>query len=82
MLLSLLFGSSSRQAAVAPSAKRKLHSSVASVLLLISDSLVGDIIVSQERGKYIAYTAVANILGPSLSPFLGGVLSQYAGWHW
>lgn len=50
--------------------------------MLTEVRLIGDCIVSAERGKYIAYASVATILGPSLSPILGGVISQYAGWHW
>ncbi|EFR02297.1 hypothetical protein MGYG_05295 [Nannizzia gypsea CBS 118893] len=48
----------------------------------LSQGLVGDCIVSAERGKYIAYASVSMILGPSLSPILGGVISQKAGWRW
>ena len=37
--------------------------------------LVGDIIVSAERGQYMAYTTVTTIFGPSVSPIFGGALS-------
>ncbi|KAE8156683.1 major facilitator superfamily domain-containing protein [Aspergillus tamarii] len=40
------------------------------------------ILTSAERGKYFAYVSIPMIFGPSLSPILGGLISQYAGWHW
>lgn len=46
------------------------------------NSLIADCIVSSERGEYVGYASVALVLGPSLSPILGGIISQYAGWHW
>ncbi|KAJ4145919.1 hypothetical protein LMH87_004750 [Akanthomyces muscarius] len=49
---------------------------------IMSQALVGDCIVSAERGEYLAYSSVAATLGPSLSPVLGGLISQRAGWHW
>lgn len=30
----------------------------------------------------VAYASVGSILGPSLSPVIGGLLSQYLDWHW
>jgi MFS family permease len=32
--------------------------------------------------KYISYASVGSILGPSVSPVIGGILSNYAGWRW
>ncbi|KAG4027607.1 hypothetical protein MFRU_028g00290 [Monilinia fructicola] len=49
---------------------------------IMSQALVGDCIVSAERGEYLAYSSVSSTLGPSLSPVLGGLISQHAGWHW
>jgi predicted MFS family arabinose efflux permease len=30
----------------------------------------------------MAYASVTSIIGPSVSPIVGGLLSQYLGWHW
>jgi MFS family permease len=48
----------------------------------LANAVAADIVTSAERGEYIAYTSVTAILAPTLAPFLGGVLSQYAGWRW
>ncbi|KAL9619879.1 MAG: hypothetical protein Q9160_005526 [Pyrenula sp. 1 TL-2023] len=45
-------------------------------------SVVSDCVTTADRGKYIGWASVSTILGPSISPILGGILSQYAGWHW
>lgn len=39
-------------------------------------------VTSAERGKYVAFATLGTLLGPTLSPILGGLISQYAGWHW
>ncbi len=44
--------------------------------------VVADIATSAERGSYIAITSLAVVLAPSLGPILGGIISQYLGWHW
>ncbi|KAI3339398.1 major facilitator superfamily domain-containing protein [Ustulina deusta] len=49
---------------------------------IMSQALVGDCIVSAERGEYLAYSSLSSTLGPSLSPVIGGLISQHAGWHW
>ena len=61
---------------------RMVQSAGSSGTIALSQGLVGDCIVSSERGKYIAYASLGSILGPTLSPVLGGLLSQYLGWHW
>ncbi|KAF2671567.1 MFS general substrate transporter [Microthyrium microscopicum] len=61
---------------------RCLQSSGSSGLIAIANAIVADIVPSAERGTYIAYASVGSILGPSLGPFIGGILSQYAGWRW
>jgi MFS family permease len=61
---------------------RMVQAAGSSGTIVLSNGLVGDIIPSSERGKYIAFASIGLILGPSLSPILGGLLSQYLGWHW
>ncbi|KAH9206515.1 major facilitator superfamily domain-containing protein [Leptodontidium sp. 2 PMI_412] len=46
----------------------------------LCQGVVTDIATSAERGKYVAYSSVSTILGPTLSPITGGLLSQYLGW--
>src|SRR4051812_24715285 len=43
---------------------------------------VADVAIPAERGSYIAITSLAVVLAPSLGPILGGIISQYLGWHW
>ena len=60
---------------------RMVQSGGSSGTIALSQGVVGDIVTSAERGSYIAITSISGILGPTLSPILGGVLSQYLGWH-
>ncbi|KAH8795637.1 major facilitator superfamily domain-containing protein [Hyaloscypha finlandica] len=52
----------------------------ANIGLALQKQLFADIATSAERGKYVAYSSVSTILGPTLSPIIGGLLSQYLGW--
>ncbi|KAJ5766012.1 uncharacterized protein N7511_003628 [Penicillium nucicola] len=40
-----------------------------------------DIITSAERGLYMGFTSLGNILAPSVGPILGGALNTYLGWQ-
>ena len=61
---------------------RMVQSAGSSGTVALAQGLVGDLIVSSDRGKYVAFASLGIILGPTLSPILGGLLSQYLGWHW
>ena len=61
---------------------RMLQAGGSSGTIVLSNGLVGDLVASSERGKYIAFASVGLILGPSLSPLLGGIISEFLGWHW
>lgn len=61
---------------------RMLQSAGSSGTIALANGLVGDCVVSAERGQYIAFASLGSILGPTLSPILGGLLSQYLNWHW
>ena len=61
---------------------RMLQSAGSSGTVALANGLVGDMITSAERGNYIAFASLGSMLGPSLSPVLGGLISQYLDWHW
>ncbi|KAJ5124363.1 uncharacterized protein N7515_008188 [Penicillium bovifimosum] len=61
---------------------RCLQSAGSSGTVALANGLVGDMITSAERGSYIAFASLGSMLGPSLSPIIGGLLSQYTNWHW
>ena len=61
---------------------RCLQSAGSSGTVALANGLVGDMVTSAERGNYIAFASVGSMLGPSLSPIIGGLISQFADWHW
>ncbi|KAK4443650.1 major facilitator superfamily domain-containing protein [Podospora aff. communis PSN243] len=61
---------------------RCLQSAGSSTTVALCQAVVADIVTSAERGQYVAITAIPTILGPSVGPVLGGVLSEYLGWRW
>ncbi|KAJ5587857.1 uncharacterized protein N7459_003622 [Penicillium hispanicum] len=61
---------------------RCLQSAGSSGTVALANGLVGDMITSSERGSYIAFASLGSMLGPSLSPVIGGLISQYLDWHW
>ncbi|PMD41029.1 MFS general substrate transporter [Hyaloscypha variabilis F] len=61
---------------------RMLQSSGSSGTVALANGVVGDIITSAERGSYVAFASLGGVFGPMISPILGGIIGQYAGWHW
>jgi multidrug resistance protein len=61
---------------------RLTQSAGSSGTVALASGLVGDLITSSERGQYIAFSSLGSVLGPTLSPVIGGLLSQYLDWHW
>jgi multidrug resistance protein len=61
---------------------RCVQSAGSSGTVALANGLVADMITSAERGSYIAFASIGSMLGPSLSPIIGGLLSQYTNWHW
>ncbi|KAF7190830.1 MFS transporter M6 [Pseudocercospora fuligena] len=55
---------------------RMLQSAGSSGTVALANGLVGDCITSADRGQYIAFASLGTILGPTLSPILGGLISQ------
>jgi MFS family permease len=60
---------------------RCLQSAGSSGMVALVNGVVGDLITSSERGAYVAFAQLGSMLGPTLSPILGGLIGQYAGWH-
>ena len=60
---------------------RMLQSAGSSGTVALANGVVGDIVTSAERGTYIAFASLGGIFGPMVAPILGGVIAQYAGWH-
>ena len=61
---------------------RMLQSAGSSGTIALSIALVGDIVVPAERGVYIAWAAMGDLLGPAISPIAGGLIAQKLDWHW
>lgn len=61
---------------------RMVQAAGSSGTVALANGMVGDCIVSSDRGQYIAFASLGSILGPTLSPVLGGLLSEYLDWHW
>lgn len=61
---------------------RCLQSAGSSGTIALANGLVGDTITSEQRGAYIAFASLGGLLGPTLSPIIGGLISQNLEWHW
>ena len=60
---------------------RCIQSSGSSGTFAMASGVVADIATAQERGAYMGYTLSVSLLGPSIGPVIGGVLSTYLGWR-
>lgn len=60
---------------------RMVQSGGSSGTLALGYAVVADIATSSERGKYMGVVGAGINVGPSLSPVIGGLLSQYLGWR-
>ena len=61
---------------------RLLQSVGSSGTIALSIALVGDTVVPAERGVYIAWASLGDLVGPSISPIVGGLIAQKLDWHW
>lgn len=61
---------------------RCIQSAGSSGTVALANGLVGDTITSDERGQYIAFASLGGLLGPSISPIIGGAISESVDWHW
>ena len=60
---------------------RCFQSAGSSAMVALCQGVVADVATAADRGSYVAYASVSTILGPTVSPILGGLLSQYFGWR-
>lgn len=61
---------------------RCLQSAGSSGAIALANGVVSDIVTPSERGSFIAFASIGSILGPLVSPIIGGLITQYADWHW
>ncbi|RDW56965.1 hypothetical protein BP5796_13032 [Coleophoma crateriformis] len=61
---------------------RCLQSTGSSGTIALASGVVSDLVTSSERGKYIAFATIGTILGPTVAPLLGGIITQFLDWHW
>ncbi|KAK9453578.1 citrate synthase [Dipodascopsis uninucleata] len=61
---------------------RAVQSTGSSGTVALATAVVTDIITSSERGSYVSYVSIPSLLGPSISPVIGGLLTNYTDWHW
>lgn len=61
---------------------RCVQSAGTSGTVALASGTIADIVTSAERGTYIGYSQMGAVLGPSLSPIIGGLLTQFVGWRW
>ncbi|PYH95683.1 MFS transporter [Aspergillus ellipticus CBS 707.79] len=59
---------------------RCLQSTGSSSTIALANAIVADVVTSAERGLYIGYSSAGSVLGPSIGPIIGGILTQYLGW--
>ncbi|KAJ5190012.1 Major facilitator superfamily domain general substrate transporter [Penicillium cf. griseofulvum] len=62
-------------------ALRAVQSCGSSGTVALASAVAADIITSADRGMYMGFASLGNILAPSIGPILGGVLSKYLGWQ-
>ena len=60
---------------------RGVQSCGSSGTVALAAAVAADIITSAERGLYMGFTSLGNILAPSIGPILGGALNKYLGWQ-
>jgi multidrug resistance protein len=60
---------------------RCLQSAGSSTTIALSSGVVADIATASQRGSYMGLVTAGSLMGPSIGPVIGGLLSQYLGWR-
>lgn len=60
---------------------RCLQSAGSSTTIALSSGVVSDISTAAQRGSFMGFVTAGSLLGPSVGPVIGGLLSQYLGWR-
>ncbi|OQE42273.1 hypothetical protein PENCOP_c004G04398 [Penicillium coprophilum] len=60
---------------------RCLQSAGSSTTIALSSGVVSDVATASQRGSYIGFVTAGSLMGPSVGPVIGGLLSQYLGWR-
>ena len=55
---------------------------IAVAFVVLNPSIVGDMVITEERGSAMSILVFAPLLGPVLGSVAGGYLSQTIGWRW
>ncbi|KAF2118993.1 major facilitator superfamily domain-containing protein [Lophiotrema nucula] len=60
---------------------RCVQSSGSSGTVSLANAVVADFSLPHERGTWMGWANAGALLGPSIGPIIGGLLSQYLGWR-
>ncbi|ORX36481.1 major facilitator superfamily domain-containing protein [Kockovaella imperatae] len=60
---------------------RAVQSTGGSAVIAIGTGVIADVAVPQERGKFLGVFSLGTNFGPSIGPFLGGMLAYTLGWR-
>ncbi|KAF2016618.1 MFS general substrate transporter [Aaosphaeria arxii CBS 175.79] len=60
---------------------RCVQSSGSSGTVALANAVVADFAMSFERGKWMGWANAGGLLGPTIGPVIGGLLTQYLGWR-
>ncbi|PLN86842.1 MFS general substrate transporter [Aspergillus taichungensis] len=59
---------------------RCLQSTGSSSTIALANAIVADVVTTAERGVYIGYASAGGVVGLSVGPIIGGLLTQFLGW--
>ncbi|KAF2471299.1 MFS general substrate transporter, partial [Lindgomyces ingoldianus] len=60
---------------------RCVQSSGSSGTVALANAVVADIATPHERGTWMGWASCGALLGPTIGPVIGGLLTQYLGWR-
>ncbi|KAJ5542323.1 hypothetical protein N7461_008326 [Penicillium sp. DV-2018c] len=60
---------------------RCMQSAGSSTTIALSSGVVSDVATVSKRGSYMGFVTAGSLMGPSVGPVIGGLLSQYLGWR-